>query len=139
MVASNRFLPNFGRPPSQMRGGAPLPQDRPYDLGQSDRVASAYPQARTSADASLLASQALSRHRSDVRLADVSPDTEPLPPATRPRVVQRRFVAPVDAVSSADAAPPMRWTPGPPAVSPVTAYAPVHEPARAITTGRGLY
>src|SRR5947208_5693319 len=38
MVASNRFLPNFGRPP--MRGGAPQPQERPFDLGQgSDRVA----------------------------------------------------------------------------------------------------
>src|SRR5436853_5345164 len=36
MVASNRFLPNFGRPVR----GAPLPQERPYDLGErSDRIA----------------------------------------------------------------------------------------------------
>src|SRR5436190_4636081 len=33
MVASNRFLPNFGRPPAA--SGAPLPQERPYDLGES--------------------------------------------------------------------------------------------------------
>ena len=43
MVASNRFLPNFGRP-APMRGGAPLPQERPYDLGDSNgRTADAYP------------------------------------------------------------------------------------------------
>src|ERR1043165_9099478 len=32
MIASNRFLPNFGRPPSMVRTGAPLPQEGPYDL-----------------------------------------------------------------------------------------------------------
>ena len=43
MVASNRFLPNFGRAPA-IRSGAPLPQERPYDLGEgADRVAEAYP------------------------------------------------------------------------------------------------
>ena len=35
MVASNRFLPNFGRAPA-IRSGAPLPQERPYDLGEGD-------------------------------------------------------------------------------------------------------
>src|SRR5207302_8887482 len=46
MIASNRFLPNFGRP-SMVRAGAPLPQERPYDLGQSDgRYASNDPQSR---------------------------------------------------------------------------------------------
>ena len=45
MVASNRFLPNFGRAPA-IRGGAPLPQERPFDLGEgADRVAEAYPRA----------------------------------------------------------------------------------------------
>src|SRR5436853_7627697 len=41
MVASNRFLPNFGRPPSSaIRGGAPTPQERPFDLSEgADRVA----------------------------------------------------------------------------------------------------
>jgi hypothetical protein len=74
MVAQNRFLPNFGRPP--IRDGAPQPQERPFDLGQgNDRVAENYPQ-RSSAELRLLASQALARHPVDPRLADVSPDTE---------------------------------------------------------------
>jgi hypothetical protein len=34
---------------------------------------------------------------------------------------------------------PAAWTPQPPATSPVTAYAPVSDVARAISTGRGLY
>ena len=46
MVASNRFLPNFGRAP--IRDGVPMPQERPYDLGDgNDRVAAAYPQQRS--------------------------------------------------------------------------------------------
>ena len=61
MVASNRFLPNFGRPTPTY--GAPLPQERPYDLGERDgRVAAApsYPQTRTAdADARALASAAI--------------------------------------------------------------------------------
>ena len=69
--------------------------------------------------------------------AEVAADTEP-PSFARPRVVERKFIAPVEDVSSADSGR-MRWVPGAPAVSPVTAYAPVHDPARAITTGRGLY
>jgi rare lipoprotein A len=79
MVASNRFLPNFGRPPSRF-DSAPLPQERPYDLGERDgRVAAApsYPQVRTAeVDSRVLASEALARHRGS-RVADVSPDTEP--------------------------------------------------------------
>src|SRR3954465_2109670 len=43
MMASNKFLPNFGPPPAP-RGGAPLPQERPFDLGEgADRVAGNYP------------------------------------------------------------------------------------------------
>ena len=37
MVASNRFLPNFGRAAVAIRCGAPLPQERPYDLGEARR------------------------------------------------------------------------------------------------------
>ena len=139
MIASNRFLPDFGRRPAVQ--SVPLPQDRPYDLGERDgRVASAYPQMRTAdADASTLANEALARHRYGPRVADVSPDTDPAPYMARGRVVERRFVQPVEEASSAGARAPFResWTPQPPAVSPVTAYA--ADPGRAITTGRGLY
>src|SRR5262245_16273485 len=76
MVASNRFLPNFGRAPA-IRGGAPMPQDRPFELGEgADRVAEAYP-PRQSAEMTRLASEALARHPIDPRYIDVSPDTEP--------------------------------------------------------------
>ena len=142
MIASNRFLPDFGRRPSSMREGIPLPQDRPYDLGERDgRVASAYPQMRAAdADATTLASAALARHRYGPQIADVSPDTDPAPYLARGRVVERRFVQPVEETSSAGARAPARgepWTPQPPAVSPVTAYA--QDPIRAMITGRGLY
>src|SRR4051812_22005057 len=75
MVASNRFLPNFGRP---LRG-APLPQERPFDLGErNDQVAmmESSPQLRSTSDARVLASEALARHPVGRRAADVSPDTE---------------------------------------------------------------
>ncbi len=142
MIASNRFLPDFGRRPSSMREGIPLPQDRPYDLGERDgRVASAYPQMRAAdADATTLASAALARHRYGPQIADVSPDTDPAPYMARGRVVERRFVRPVEETSSAEARAPARgepWAPQPPAVSPVTAYA--QDPIRAMITGRGLY
>ena len=143
MVASNRFLPDLGRRPSSMRDGVPLPQDRPYDLGERDgRVASAYPQTRmANADAGALASEALARHRYGPRVADVSPDTEPPSNMARGRVVERKFIQPVEDASSAEARAPARggpWTPQPAAVSPVTAYA-AQDPIRAIITGRGLY
>jgi rare lipoprotein A len=143
MVASNRFLPNFGRPPAL--AGAPLPQERPFDLGERDGrfAAQAYPVRTASADAHTLASEALARHRGQ-RLADVSPDTEP-PAYVRTRTVENRALPPVE-VSSArvraapGTAPAGAWTPHPPAGSPVTAYAPIaFDGSRAITTGRGLY
>ncbi|HKS62446.1 MAG TPA: septal ring lytic transglycosylase RlpA family protein [Xanthobacteraceae bacterium] len=140
MVASNRFLPDFGRRPSSMREGIPLPQDRPYDLGERDgRVASAYPRTRMAdADASTLASAALARHRYGPQIADVSPDTDPAPYLARGRVVERRFVPPVEqTVEARGVARGAPWTPQPPAVSPVTAYA--QDPIRAMITGRGLY
>src|SRR6185295_14356595 len=84
MVASNRFLPNFGRAP--VRGGAPVPQERPFDLGEgADRVALADPPRRN--DMTRLASEALSRHPVDPRYVDVSPDTEP------PRLLAARLRA----------------------------------------------
>ena len=135
MVAGNRFLPNFNRVP--LRGGAPLPQERPYDLGESSRVASAdiYPQTRT---ASMLASEALARHPIDPRLANISPDTDP------PRVMAARLRAaearglPASEVSSNGRS--RGWTAEPSTVSAVNAYAPVrHDGAQALASGRGLY
>src|SRR5882724_5107676 len=131
MVASNRFLPNFGRAPAAY--GAPLPQERPYDLGERDgrfAAAPSYPQTRTAdADARALASEAIARQRGKLRLADVSPDTEP--PSFAPRL---RGTA--DAREPAPRGGP--WA-QPATVSPVTAYAPVHDVSQAITSGRGLY
>src|SRR3954449_2418049 len=73
MIASNRFLPNFGQPPSRALAGAPLPQDRPYDLGQGEgRYASAYPQGRVTidTDARVAAAEALQRVRGNPQLAN---------------------------------------------------------------------
>jgi rare lipoprotein A len=138
MMASNRFLPNFGRPPS--RFDAPLPQERPYDLGERDgRVAQGYPQVRTAdVDSRVLASEALARHRRQV--ADVSPDTAP--PAymsSRARTVDSRGLPPVEPMPARVAGPipaPRGAFAPPPVLSPVTAYAPM---AQAVSTGRGLY
>jgi len=151
MVASNRFLPNFGRPPSRF-DGAPLPQERPYDLGQGDgRVAQAYPQQRVAeTDSRTLASEALARHRGDwsgrgggPRIADISPDTAPpsyayaraaAPPPPRGAWTQPPPTTSRVATSSAVAATsPVATT------SPVTAYAPTGPDSFAMTTGRGLY
>lgn len=135
MVAGNRFLPNFNRPPLR---SAPQPQERPYDLGDGNRVASAeaYPQSR---NASMLASEALARHPVNRRVADVSPDTEtPRYLAARLRAAEARGAQPTEVTSNKRA--PAQWTPQPPAVSPVTAYAPIrHDGALAVATGRGLY
>ena len=134
MVASNRFLPNFNRPP--LRGGAPLPQERPYDLGErSDRVAmESSPQRSTSAT---LAAEALARHPVDRRLADISPDTEPPRQiAARLRAAEARTV-PVTEVTANARAP---FAAQPPSVSPVSAYAPVrYDGSQAVSSGRGLY
>src|SRR4051812_34941552 len=89
MIASNRFLPNFGR---SVRG-APVPQERPFDLGErSDRVAmESYPQLRSTTDARVMASEALARHPINPRLADVSPGTEtPRYMAARLRAAEAR-------------------------------------------------
>jgi len=134
MVASNRFLPNFNRPP--LRDGTPLPQERPYDLGErSDRVAmESYPQRSTSAT---LAAEALARHPVDRRLADISPDTEPpRQMAARLRAAEARNV-PVTEVASNARAP---FAAQPPSLSPVSAYAPVrYDGSQAVSSGRGLY
>jgi rare lipoprotein A len=137
MVASNRFLPNFVRP---ARGGAPVPQERPFDLGErNDRIAmESYPQLRSTSDARVLASEALARHPIGTpRLADVSPDTEtPRYMAARLRAAEARELRATE-VTAARHGPVVAE---PPAVSPVSAYAPARlDGGQAISTGRGLY
>ena len=135
MVASNRFLPNFGRPVRS----APLPQERPFDLGErNDRVAmESYPQLRSTSDARVLASEALARHPINPRLADVSPDTEtPRYMAARLRAAEARELATTE-VTARRGGP---WAAQPPGVSPVSAYAPTRfDGAQALSSGRGLY
>jgi peptidoglycan lytic transglycosylase len=137
MVASNRFLPNFSRPVR----GAPLPQERPFDLGErNDRVAmESYPQLRSTSDARVLASEALARHQANPRVADVSPDTAtPRHMAARLRAAEARGLPPSTEVTGARTGGP--WAAQPPAVSPVSAYAPVRfDGSQAVSSGRGLY
>jgi len=149
MIASNRFLPNFARPPSAMPSGVPMPQDRPYDLGQGDGRYASYqaptryeaPTRTADADSRQLAQQALARHGNDPRLVDVSPDTDmPAYMARRPRPSSTRDLAELEQRPPLrGAAMPQQWTAQPPPTSPVTAYAPVSDVSRAIATGRGLY
>jgi rare lipoprotein A len=131
MVASNRFLPNFGRP---IRGGAPVPQERPFDLGDTQgRYADAYPQ-RSSAEMTRLASEALARHPVDPRLVDVSPDTEPPRAiAARLRAAEARDMRAMEVSANRSGGPWVQPTP-----TPVSAYAPVRHDA-AVSSGRGLY
>jgi rare lipoprotein A len=134
MVASNRFLPNFGRAPA-IRSGAPLPQERPFDLGEgADRVAESYP--RQSAEMTRLASEALARHPVDPRYVDISPDTEPPRAlAARLRAQEARETRAAEASANRVGGP---WAQ--PAPSPVSAYAPVRQDgALAVASGRGLY
>jgi hypothetical protein len=133
MMASNRFLPNFGRPPA-VRSGAPTPQERPFDLGEgADRVAENDPQRR-GAEMTRLASEALARHPVDPRYIDISPDTEPpRAMAARLRAQEARDMRTAEAFANRENG---RWVQ--PAVSPVTAYAPVQHDG-AVATGRGLY
>ena len=137
MVASNRFLPNFSRPVR----GAPLPQERPFDLGErTERVAmESYPQLRSTSDARVLASEALARHRANPRVADVSPDTEtPRHMAARLRAAEARGLPPSTEVTGARTGGP--WAAQPAAVSTVSAYAPVRlDGSQAVSSGRGLY
>jgi rare lipoprotein A len=137
MVASNRFLPNFGRAPA-IRGGAPLPQERPYDLGEgADRVAEAYP-PRSSAEMTRLASEALARHPVNPRYVDISPDTEPpRVMAARLRAQEAREIRTAETSANRANGP---WVQPVPSVSPVAAYAPVRQDgALAVASGRGLY
>lgn len=164
MVASNRFLPNFGRPPAV--SGAPLPQERPYDLGQSSgRMAEAYPQIRQSIAANrqppdlyaerdappamgrsrMVESQPLAEPRDARRLAAEALSRQP----ARSRMVE---TAP-DTPQMAYSVPRLRGSEGrnapsgvlaqngasAPSTSPVTAYAPVYFDGGAVSTGRGLY
>jgi rare lipoprotein A len=94
MVASNRFLPNFGRPAA--KSGAPLPQERPYDLGEGNgRVAEAYPQIRQSMAASR-------------QPPDLYAERDVYAPSTRPRVVETRPLTQPSYAESSYAEPPAR-------------------------------
>ena len=139
MVASNRFLPNFGRPPAiPVRGGAPMPQERPFDLGEgADRVADKYP-PRQSAEMTRLASEALARHPIDPRYIDISPDTEPPRlAAARLRAQEARDLRTAEMSANRSGGP---WMPAAPAPSSISAYAPVRQDgALAVASGRGLY
>jgi rare lipoprotein A len=133
MLASNRFLPNFGRAP--IRNGAPLPQERPFDLGEgADRVAENYP--RRSNEMTRLASEALARHPMDPRYVDVSPDTEPpRVMAARLRAQEARELRSAEMSATRAGGPWARSAP-----SPVSAYAPLRpDGSVAIASGRGLY
>ena len=137
MVASNKFLPNFGRPPT-IRGGAPMPQERPFDLGEgADRVAENYP-PRQSAEMTRLASEALARHPINPRYVDISPDTEPpRAMAARLRAQEARDLRTAEMSANRTGGP---WVQAAPSPSPVTAYAPVRQDgALAVASGRGLY
>jgi rare lipoprotein A len=138
MMASNKFLPNFGRP-AAIRGGAPLPQERPFDLGEgADRVAESYPRQQ-SAEMTRLASEALARHPIDPRYIDISPDTEP-PRATAARLRAQEAREIRSAEMSANRASGGPWVQAAPSPSSVTAYAPVRQDgALAVANGRGLY
>jgi rare lipoprotein A len=141
MVASNRFLPNFGRPPPI--AGAPLPQERPYDLGEgSGRMASAYPDIRQNIasreppmlyepparDARSLAAAALARQPVRTRMVETAPDT-PQTSYSQPRLRGSEPRNPPSGTLASNGA----------SVSPVTAYAPVYFDGGAVSTGRGLY
>ncbi len=134
MMASNRVLPNFGRPP--LRGSAPMPPERPFDLGEgTDRVAmQGYPQ-RSSAELGALASEALARHPIDRRLANISPDTEP------PRALAARLRAEAREARASEASAERLGASPQPEPSPVSAYAPLRrgDGTVAISSGRGLY
>jgi rare lipoprotein A len=134
MVASNRFLPNFGRAPA-LRGEAPLPQERPYDLGEgADRVAANSP--RQSNEMTRLASEALARHPVNPRYVDIAPDTEPpRVMAARLRAQEAREIGVADVSASRASGP---WIQAAPAPSPVAAYAPIRQDG-ALSSGRGLY
>lgn len=139
MVASNRFLPNFGRP-SPIRGGAPLPPERPYDLGEGNgRMASAYPLRQSiaanddepprfaepaSRDPRRMAAEALARQPRGGRMVETSPDT----PQTAYAPMRSR--GPSGAMAQNSAA-----SEG----SSVASYAPTYFDPGAVSTGRGLY
>ena len=96
-----------------------------------------YPQLRSTSDARVMASEALARHPVNPRLADVSPDTEtPRYMAALLRAAEARQ----SAATEVTAARSGTWAAQPPAVSPVSAYAPARfDGAQAISSGRGLY
>jgi rare lipoprotein A len=167
MVASNRFLPNFSRPPAV--SGAPLPQERPYDLGHGGgRVASAYPEIRQGVAATqapdLYAERNMNASSARPRMVEAR-SLEPSyaePPVRDARRLAAEALARQPARGKmVETAPDTAQTaysrprggegrnvpsgvlahnaPSAPATSPVTAYAPVYFDGGAVSTGRGLY
>ncbi len=131
-------LPAELRPCARDPGRAPLPQERPFDLGEgADRVAEAYP-PRSSAEMTRLASEALARHPVNPRYVDISPDTEPpRVMAARLRAQEAREVRAAEISANRAGGP---WVQPVPSASPVAAYAPVRQDgALAVASGRGLY
>jgi hypothetical protein len=128
--------------------GAPLPQERPYDLGEGGgRMASAYPEIRQSIaanrepptlyepparDARSLAAAALARQPARTRMVETAPDT-----------AQTAYSAPRlrsgDSRNPPSGALASNTLSAPPSSSPATAYAPVYFDGGAVSTGRGLY
>jgi rare lipoprotein A len=169
MVASNRFLPNFGRP-APLRG-APLPQERPYDLGEgSGRIAEAYPQIRQSIATHREPPDLYAERREAVpavrpRMAGMQPAPEPSGAESPTRDARRlaadalaRQPAGARLVATSPDTPQTAYSPprsrgvearslqsgvmaqnSVPSTSPVTAYAPVYFDGGAVSTGRGLY
>ena len=116
MVASARpFLPNMsGR--ASVRDDMPVPQARPFDLGQADRVAVA---------------EAYQGPRMRTVEARAYPPASDVTSATRPRWQSEPPL--VQAPATQPATPQQ-------AVSPVSAYAPMrYDGSQAVSTGRGLY
>jgi hypothetical protein len=161
MVASNRFLPNFPRAP--IRGGTPLPQGRPYDLGEGgDRVAAAAPQPRTTYAKAAPANDLFAERPAPVRRSRTVVARAAEPAEDEPRVDPRRLAA--EALARQPSRPhfvetspdtpqtaylprgravvernPSPASPSVPAPSAVTAYAPMYFDGGAVSTGRGLY
>ena len=144
MMASNRFLPNFGRPPSRSarrcrRSGPTISAN-----------ATAASRSKLSADAHRGGRYARARER-----GARAPSRSPRSPMSRPTPSRRAYMRsraarpwkprPSGRADAARVPDPCRRraAPGraqPPAASPVTAYAPVARTAsQAVSTGRGLY
>ena len=137
MVASNRFLPNFGRPPRVSRRAAAAGAALRSRRARAGRVAAAYPQRERRACAAGERSAGAPRGRP--RIADISPDTEP------PRLIARTPACRAKRARSrgrACRAHRRAASCGPGGTGGLAGHrlcAGRHDGARAVATGRGLY